>query len=73
MLDRLGEAVIVLDHQRILRHVNDAARRLLGYERGQEIGGVRVVEHGVAPEALGGPHPADGEGGEAGTIAHDRV
>jgi PAS domain S-box-containing protein len=39
VLDNLGEAVIVLDRQRSLLHVNDAARRLLGYEQGQEIGG----------------------------------
>jgi transcriptional regulator with PAS, ATPase and Fis domain len=39
VLDQLGEAVIVLDRQRTLRHVNDAARRLLGYEQGQDIGG----------------------------------
>lgn len=39
MLDRLGEAVIVLDHRRTLHHVNDAARRLLGYRPGQRIGG----------------------------------
>jgi PAS domain S-box-containing protein len=39
VLDHLGEAVIVLDGQRNLRHVNQAARRLLGYERGGEIGG----------------------------------
>jgi transcriptional regulator with PAS, ATPase and Fis domain len=39
VLDQLGEAVIVLDDQRTLHHVNDAARRLLGYERGQKLGG----------------------------------
>jgi PAS domain S-box-containing protein len=39
VLDNLGEAVIVLDGQRNLLHVNDAARRLLGYEQGQEISG----------------------------------
>ena len=39
VLDQLGEAVIVLDHQRTLHHVNDAARRLLGYEHGQRVGG----------------------------------
>ena len=48
VLDRLGEAVIVLDHQRTLRHVNDAARRLLGYEHGQKIGGrCRFTTRGV--------------------------
>jgi PAS domain S-box-containing protein len=39
VLDNLDEAVIVFDRQRNLLHVNDAARRLLGYEQGQEIGG----------------------------------
>jgi transcriptional regulator with PAS, ATPase and Fis domain len=48
VLDRLGEAVIVLDHQRTLRHVNDAARRLLGYEHGQKIGGrCKLTTRGV--------------------------
>lgn len=48
VLDRLGEAVIVLDHQRTLRHVNDAARRLLGYERGHEVGGrCKLTTRGV--------------------------
>ena len=48
VLDHLGEAVIVLDHQRILRHVNDAARRLLGYEQGHEIGGrCKLTTRGV--------------------------
>lgn len=39
VLDQLGEAVIVLDGQRNLRHVNQAARLLLGYEKGSQIGG----------------------------------
>lgn len=48
VLDRLGEAVIVLDHQRTLRHVNDAARRLLGYEHGQRISGrCKLTTRGV--------------------------
>ena len=48
VLDELGEAVIVLDHQRILRHVNHAARRLLGYEEGQTIGGrCKLTTRGV--------------------------
>jgi transcriptional regulator with PAS, ATPase and Fis domain len=48
VLDQLGEAVIVLDHQRTLRHVNDAARRLLGYELGQEVGGrCKLTTRGV--------------------------
>jgi len=48
VLDQLGEAVIVLDDQRTLRHVNDAARRLLGYEEGHEIGGrCKLTTRGV--------------------------
>jgi len=48
VLDRLDEAVIVLDHERILRHVNHAARRLLGYEEGQTIGGrCRLTTRGI--------------------------
>lgn len=48
VLDQLGEAVIVLDQERILRHVNHAARRLLGYEEGQSIGGrCRLTTRGI--------------------------
>jgi transcriptional regulator with PAS, ATPase and Fis domain len=48
VLDQLGEAVIVLDHQRTLQHVNDAARRLLGYEHGQKVGGrCKLTTRGV--------------------------
>lgn len=48
VLDQLGEAVIVLDHQRTLHHVNDAARRLLGYEHGQRVGGrCKLTTRGV--------------------------
>jgi PAS domain S-box-containing protein len=48
VLDRLGEAVIVLDDQRGLRYVNDAARRVLGYEQGQEISGrCKLTTRGV--------------------------
>jgi transcriptional regulator with PAS, ATPase and Fis domain len=48
VLDQLDEAVIVLDHQRVLRHVNQAARRLLGYEEGQPVGGrCRLTTRGV--------------------------
>jgi transcriptional regulator with PAS, ATPase and Fis domain len=48
VLDQIDEAVIVLDHQRILRHVNQAARRLLGYEEGQPVGGrCRLTTRGV--------------------------
>ncbi|MCG6950248.1 MAG: PAS domain-containing protein [Acidobacteria bacterium] len=48
VLDHLGEAVIVLDEQRTLRHVNHAARRLLGYEKDQKIGGrCKLTTRGV--------------------------
>jgi len=48
VLDQLGEAVIVLDDQRTLHHVNDVARRLLGYERGQKLGGrCRLTTRGI--------------------------
>lgn len=48
VLDQLGEAVIVLDDQRTLHHVNGVARRLLGYERGQKLGGrCRLTTRGV--------------------------
>ncbi len=48
VLDQLNEAVIVLDHERVLRHVNHAARRLLGYEKGQPIGGrCRLTTRGI--------------------------
>jgi PAS domain S-box-containing protein len=39
VLDQLGEAIIVIDERRVVLHLNDAARRLLGYEDGQPIGG----------------------------------
>jgi len=48
VLDQLGEAVIVLDGQRTLHHVNDVARRLLGYEQGQKLGGrCRLTTRGI--------------------------
>ena len=48
VLDQLGEAIIVLDRERTLRHVNDAARRLLGYEHGQRLGGrCKLTTRGV--------------------------
>jgi len=48
VLNQIGEAVIVLDHQRTLQHVNDAARRLLGYEHGQQVGGrCKLTTRGV--------------------------
>ncbi len=38
----------MLDSQRVLRHVNEAARRLLGYEEGHEIGGrCKLTTRGV--------------------------
>ncbi len=48
VLDRLGEAVIVLDDQRTLIHANLVARRLLGYGEGQTLGGrCRLTTRGV--------------------------
>jgi len=48
VLDRLGEAVIVIDDQRTLIHANTVARRLLGYEEGQSLGGrCRLTTRGV--------------------------
>jgi transcriptional regulator of acetoin/glycerol metabolism len=48
VLDRLGEAVIVLDDQRTLIHANIVARRLLGYGKGQSLGGrCRLTTRGV--------------------------
>jgi PAS domain S-box-containing protein len=39
VLQRVEDAVLVLDHQRMLRFVNSPARRLLGYAEDQAIGG----------------------------------
>ncbi|MCU0233017.1 MAG: PAS domain-containing protein [Thermoanaerobaculales bacterium] len=48
VLDQLTEAVIVIDEQRQLRHANTAARRLLGVDQGQAIGGrCRLLTHGL--------------------------
>jgi len=48
VLDQINDAVIVLDQERILRHANHAARRLLGYEEGQKIGGrCRATTRGI--------------------------
>ena len=48
VLDQLGEAVIVLDRDRILRHANPAARRLLGCEGGRTVGGrCRATTRGI--------------------------
>ncbi len=48
VLEHVSEAILVMDHQRVLRFVNDRARRLLGYEEDQPIGGrCRLTTHGV--------------------------
>jgi len=52
VLDRLGEAVIVIDDQRTLIHANAVARRLLGYSEGQSLGGrCRLTTRGVDCES----------------------
>jgi len=48
VLQRVDDAVLVLDNQRILRFVNRPARRLLGYDEDQAIGGrCRFTTKGV--------------------------
>lgn len=48
VLQRVDDAVLVLDHERILRFVNAPARRLLGYAEDQTIGGrCRLTTKGV--------------------------
>lgn len=48
VLQRVDDAVLVLDDQRILRFVNTPARRLLGYEENQAVGGrCRLTTKGV--------------------------
>lgn len=48
VLQRVNDAVLVLDHQRVLRFVNAPARRLLGYTEDQVIGGrCRLTTKGV--------------------------
>ncbi len=48
MLQLIDDAVLVLDHQRTLRFVNPPARRLLGYQEDQTIGGrCRLTTKGV--------------------------
>jgi PAS domain S-box-containing protein len=48
VLQHVDDAVLVLDHQRTLRFVNSPARRLLGYEEDQVIGGrCRLTTMGV--------------------------
>jgi len=47
-MQRIDDAVLVLDHQRNLRFVNTPARRLLGYDENQTIGGrCRLTTRGV--------------------------
>jgi len=48
ILQRVDDAVLVLDHERVLRFVNAPARRLLGYAEDQAIGGrCRLTTKGV--------------------------
>jgi PAS domain S-box-containing protein len=48
VLEHVDDAVLVLDRQRILRFVNDPARRLLGYDEDQVVGGrCRLTTRGV--------------------------
>jgi PAS domain S-box-containing protein len=48
VLQHLDDAVLVIDEQRILRFVNDRARRLLGYEEEQPVGGrCRLTTRGL--------------------------
>ncbi len=47
-LEQISDAVLVLDEERALRFVNDRARRLLGYEKGETIDGrCRLTTKGV--------------------------
>ena len=48
VLEHIAEAVLILDSQRNLRFVNPRARRLLGYEDGQQLGSrCRLTTRGV--------------------------
>jgi len=48
ILQRVGDAVLVLDHQRILRYANAPARQLLGYSEDQVVGSrCRLTTKGV--------------------------
>jgi len=48
VLEHIGEAVMILDNKRILRFVNERARRLFGYEEDQPIGGrCKLTARGV--------------------------
>jgi PAS domain S-box-containing protein len=48
VLQHLDDAVMIMDHKRILRFVNPRARRLLGYEVDETVGGrCRLTTRGV--------------------------
>ncbi len=48
VLENLSEAVLILDDQRTLRFVNDRARRLLGYNESEPLGGrCRLTTRGI--------------------------
>jgi len=48
ILQSVGDAVLVLDHERILRYVNTPARQLLGYSEDQVVGNrCRLTTKGV--------------------------
>jgi len=48
LLERLEDAVIIMDRNRTLRFVNERARRLLGYETGDILGGrCRLTTRGM--------------------------
>ncbi len=48
VLENLSEAVLILDHQRTLRFVNERARRLLGYGESEPLGGrCRLTTRGI--------------------------
>ena len=48
VLENLSEAVLILDHQRTLRFVNERARRLLGYNESEPLGGrCRLTTRGI--------------------------
>ena len=48
LLERLDNAVIIMDRDRTLRFVNERARRLLGYETGDVLGGrCRLTTRGM--------------------------
>jgi PAS domain S-box-containing protein len=48
VLQRVDDAVLILDHERVLRFVNGPAQRLLGYAEDQTVGGrCRLTTRGV--------------------------